>query len=205
MRYSSVDKVSFKVFRSDADNAAPYRVKGCDVCRYIPINIPFNGKATFRIVPGEKAYRKNGYWLDMFFKGGDFAGGTVYMVRNFLPIGAYPILIQGNDVHEKIGNAWQDFRDLAAPGNEYMFKDIKKDELLDRAQLEWVDFLNKRDSAVAALAKMSVDYWEDPHLSPEVGMCISKFQNACDRYEKKRWGKVEFEDPCPIGEWGRFK
>lgn len=197
--------MSYKIYREDTERIYPYRVKGCDVCRYFSTYVPSRGESTFMIVPGEKTYRKSGYWISLFFGDGKLKGGTVFRVINFLPIWAYEVSVEGGNEFERVENAWGQYKEVTKPGNEYMFEDIKKGELLDRAQTDWVDFINKKEAAVSALASISVDYWEDAYFSSEVGMCISKLQNACDRYEKSRWGKIEFEDPCPIGEYERFK
>ena len=206
MRYTDRDAMSFKIYRKDSDRIYPYRVKGCNVCRFLPIYLPEHGTAEYMIVPGEKAYRKNGYWLSLSFNDGDLVGGEVSMVRNFLPIGAWPTFVRGRDVFEKIENAWAEFKDMTVPGIEYNFKDVKLEELTERGQTEWVDFLRMRDACIVHLTNMSIEYIDDsPELSTEISECIRKFEAACDKYEREHFGDIEFADPCPYKELRRFQ
>lgn len=206
MRYSDRDKAAFKIYRNDTDRIYPTRTRGSNVARYILINKPEEDDAEYMIVPGEKAYRKNGYWLNLSFKGGQFNGGFVYRVRNFLPIGEWLVMRQGKTIFEQVDNAWAEYKDLSAAGQEYNFTDVKMEQLLKRGQEEWLDFLRMRDACIVHLTNMSIEYIDnDVDFSSKIGMCITKFENACDEYEKKRFGGIEFKDPCPMREYERFQ
>jgi len=204
MRFQDRDAMTFKVFRKDADRIYPTRARGSRICEWLSINVPTHGVASYCVVPAQRESRKNGYWFEIDFKEGKFNGACVLRVVNFLPVGLWPVFGKGKTIFEKIQSAWDEFKDLSRPEMLYNFKDIKEDELLDRAQTDWVEFLRKKKAAVAGLAALSADYFEDAAFSSKVGLCISRVEEACDRYEKERWGDFEFEDPCPVKEYERF-
>lgn len=205
MRFQDRDAMAFKVFRKDADGIYPTRLRGAKLCEWLFTNIPSSGEAVFMIVPSQREDRKNGYWLKLSFKDGAFRGGTISMVRNFLPIGVWPTFIQGRDVYEQVENAWAEFKDMSAPEMEFNFKDAKLEMLTKCGQTEWADFLRNRDCCVTYLTNMSIEYLDNSvEFSTEVTECVRKFEAACDKYEREHWGKVEFEDPCPVKEFYRY-
>ena len=206
MRFQDRDAMTFKVFRKDADRIYPTRVRGSRICDWFSVNVPTHGVVNYCVVPSQKESRKTGYWFEIGFKEGKFNGACVLRVVNFLPVGFWPAFGKGKTIFEKIQSAWEEFKDLSRPEMISNFKDIKEDELLDRAQTDWVEFLRHRSAVTEALNDMYAKYldYSEGSMSKEILGVLKRLGVIWDRYEKEQWGDIEFEDPCPAKEYERF-
>lgn len=196
--------MTFKLFRKDGGIGKITRVKGAKVCECLFTDIPTEGKAVFMIVPSQKEDRKTGYWLELGFQDGDFTGGVVYMVRNFLPIGVYPVMVYGSDVYEKVETAWFDFKDVTQPSRVLDFTDCRERELERRRQDEYRTFVKSENAAKCALQVLGTFMADDRDMYLWLDALVTGVDNICGKYEKRRFGKLMFEDPCPKTEDRRY-
>lgn len=195
--------MTFKVYRKDASSISPTRVRGAKVCECLFIEIPTAGEAVFMIVPSQREDRRTGYWLELAFKDGDFTGGSAYMVRNFLPVGVYPIMVYGSDVYERVETAWFDFKEVSQPSRVLDFTDCRERELEKRGQDEYCAFVRRENAAKHALELLNTLMADCRDVYLSMDAVIADVDNICGKYEKRRFGKIMFEDPCPVGEHRR--
>ena len=205
MRYSDRDRIAYKCFTLEETRIYPSRVKGKDIPQWLELTLPMTLKRTIRIVPSQKADRRNGYWLDIACENGKFKCATAYMVRNFLPVGTWPIMRNGNTEAQVAENIWEEFKTLTIPEFEANFIDCKKSELEDRRHFkgvnEWLDLLERYEDAGAAICRL-IDKADDKEAS-ELNRLLEALCNVVDGMERKRYGGIEFEDLYDIPEYHR--